>query len=302
MRRRIRWGPLVLVGLVLLHAVAAVAVAASEADDRPAGLIAVAVVVGVAAFLVLVGPALALRARAAAEAATPPELAEPPSDLPPALVALLVGHRGRGRRAAVAATVLQLAERGQLRIDPLDAERFELTVVPDARGELPFEWYVLQNLRGGASEAQGRTVTGPPLWRPEMWRRPRLGTFERDVLQVAANRQLLTPVASAAVLFVLPMALAACMLALESGQAVAVLSWGFGPGAFVGLFAGVVLGHRRTPAGELEAARWLAHGRWLRRTANLDDVGVPAFLVWGHHLTNGVATGVAGTAADALSP
>lgn len=288
--------------LVLAHIAAALAVGVAEAGDHPTGLVAVLGVLAVAALLLLAGPVAALRTRAAAAAATPEELAEPPSDLPAALVALLVGHRGRGRRSAVAATVLQLAERGQLRIDGFDAERFELTVVPNARGELPFEWYVLQNLRGGASEAQGRTLEGPPLWGEGMWRRPRLGTFERDVIQVAANRAFLTPAASAAVLFVLPMALATCMLAINSGAAVAVLSWGYGPGAFIGLFAAVALGQRRTRAGEQEAARWLAHARWLRRTANLDDVGVPAFTVWGHHLTIAVATGVAPRVAAALAP
>lgn len=303
MTRRVRWGALVLLALTGLHAVLALAAAVAGRDDEGTGaLVAVLVVLATSGALLAVGPVTAVRRRVAALAATPDELAEPPNDRHPALVALLVGARGPGFRSAVAATVLRLVERGQLRLEGLDAERFRLSVVPDARGEVPVEWYVLQNLLGGASRRQGRTLQGPPLWDDGMWRRPRLGTFERDVEQLAANERLLAPALSPFVLFFAPMALGACMLGLGSGLAVGVLTWGFGVGPFVGLGASSLFGRRRTATGEVEAARWLAHARWLRRTANLDDLGVPAFQVWGEHLTLAVATGVAPRAARALSP
>lgn len=303
MTRRVRWGALGLLVLTGLHAALALAAAlAGRAEAGAGGLIAVLVVLAVGGALLAVGPSTAARRRVAALAATPDELPEPPNDRHPALVALLIGARGPGFRSAVAATVLRLVERRQLALEGLDAERFRLTVVPDARGEVPVEWYVLQNLLGGAARHQGRTLAGPPLWDDGMWRRPRLGTFERDVKQLAANERLLAPALSPLVLLFAPMALGACMLWLESGLAVGVLAWGFGMGPFVGLGASSLFGLRRTAAGEVEAARWLAHARWLRRTANLDDLGVPAFQVWGGHLTLAVATGVAPRAARALSP
>lgn len=302
MTRRVRWGGLALLALVAVHAALALGAAVAEADDHPTGLVAVVAVLAVSGALIAVGPAAAARRRVAALAATPDELAEPPNDRHPALVALVVGARGPGFRSAVAATVLRLLERGQLELEALDARAFRLTVVPGARGEVPVEWYVLQNLLGGASREQGRTRTGPPLWEEGAWRRPRLGTFERDVKQLAANERLLAPALSPFVLALAPLALAGAMLAVGSPLAIGVLTWGFSAGPVIGLLASATFGYRRTADGEVEAARWLAHARWLRRTANLDDLGVPAFQVWGRHLTLAVATGVAPEAARALSP
>jgi hypothetical protein len=277
-------------------------VAVDGADEHAAGATGVGVVVVVGAVTLAWRPMRAAGSRAAAAVATPDELREPPSDQHPAVVALLVHGRAAGLRMAVAATVLALVEQRQLRLEPLDAQRFELSVVPLARGRVPIEWYVIQALRGGASREQGRTLTGPPLFREEMWRAPRLGTFERDLRQMATNSKLLAPVLSGVVLFVVPIALGACLVGFDSVAAVAVRTWGFSFGPVVGIVASALLGVHRTAVGELESARWEAHGRWLERNANFDDLGVPAFQVWGEHLTLAVATGVAPRAASALSP
>lgn len=302
MTRKMRWGAYALLVLFLAHVLAVVGVAVAERDEHPGQLVATAIVVAVFVALLVARPLRVFGSRVVAAASTPEELPEPPSGRHPAIVALLVADRMPGLRLAVAATVLRLLEREQLRLDALDAERFELTVEPMARGEEPVEWYVIQNLRGGASREQGRTVDGPPLWRSEMWRSPRLGTFERDLRRMAMNAKLLAPVLSGLVLFVLPLALGVCLVTSGSGAAIGVRTWGFSIGPIIGMGAASLLGTRRTAAGAAEAARWEAHGRWLERSANLDDVGVPAFLVWGGHLTNAVATGVAMRAARALAP
>jgi hypothetical protein len=297
-----RWAARGLLVLFVVHVAAAVAVAVDGADEHAAGATGVGVVVVVGGVTLAWRPIRAAGSRAAAAVATPDELREPPSDQHPAVVALLVHGRTAGLRMAVAATVLALVERRQLRLEPLDAQRFELSVVPLARGGVPIEWYVLQALRGGASREQGRTLTGPPLFREEMWRAPRLGTFERDLRQMATNSKLLAPVLSGVVLFVVPIALGACLVGFDSVAAVAVRTWGFSFGPVVGIVASALLGVHRTAAGEVESARWEAHGRWLARNANFDDLDVPAITIWGEHLTRAVATGVAPRAARALSP
>lgn len=303
MTERWRWVARVLLLLWGVHVAAAIAVAVDGADDHPVGSTGVLAVVGVAAVLLAWVPARAAATRARAGLATPEELREAPSDQHPAVVALLCHDRADGLRMAVAATVLALVERRQLRLEPLDARRFELTVIPLARGESPIEWYVIQTLRGGASREQGRTVDGPPLFRASMWRRrPNLATFERDLHQLATNSGLLAPVLSRAVLFGAPVAIGACLVGFDHVAAVVVRTWGFSGGPIVGIIAAALLGVHRTAAGEAEAARWRAHGRWLERNANLADVGVPAITVWGEHLTRAVATGVAPDVAEALSP
>ena len=88
----------------------------------------------------------------------------PPSDLEPALVAVVVGDAGPGERSAVAATLLGLAHRGVIRIDGIDSERYTLTIPPGARGATTFEEAALSELRPQGMVTATATLTGPPLW------------------------------------------------------------------------------------------------------------------------------------------
>jgi hypothetical protein len=290
------WLPVVAVYGILV----AMPVVAWRAGDEAINASLLTIGIVIAAVALLARPLTTARARAAAARATPEELSHWPDDLHPAVVGLLVRGRGRGERSMVAATVLELAHREQLAIDGLDAVNFTVTVPPAARGHVPFEFYVIQNLRFGAGPDETVTLQGPPLWGEGQWNSPSMSSFRRDVLQLAKNLKLQAGGAAGGVALLAIVAMGFVGLRTDPVRWMAMVVL-FGGWVVTGI-AGFVIAEGLSPAGERARAKWLAYARWLRSNAELDDVDVPGFLVWGRHLVYGTILGCCPRVAAALSP
>jgi hypothetical protein len=123
------------------------------------------------------------RARRQPISEVPAELAEPPSDHDPALVAVLVGE-GRPSRRAVAGTLLALADRGVVDIEEY-GDKLVVRVRPNAQPGNERERLVLDGLR--QNEESG-DVVGPPIWKHRVpwWR-----AFARDARKQTLEAGLL---------------------------------------------------------------------------------------------------------------
>ncbi len=118
-------------------------------------------------FALLLGWLVPRWRRAAVEPAgategVPEEITEPPSELPPAVVGMLVGLIGSGDRSVVAGTLLGLAARREVRIDGIDAERFTLRIPASTVGVDEFERLLLSALRPQGQAAAEVTSPGRP--------------------------------------------------------------------------------------------------------------------------------------------
>ncbi len=221
----------------------------------------------------------------------------PPSDLEPALVAVVVGDAGPGERSAVAATLLGLAHRGVIRIDGIDSERYTLTIPPGARGATTFEEAALSELRPQGMVTATATLTGPPLWGGSGRSIGR--TLTRVAVKEAKSARLLRVTLTAWVL--IPASLAMGIVALIASAGSSWLAWVV---TFVGpvlaLVATVLTGTNLTARGRAERERWLEYGDWLRTNSQLHTVGAPGVATWGEPLVYAAVLGAAPKAADAL--
>ena len=212
------------------------------------------------------------RGRDPSVGAVPSELDEPPSDLSPALVGVVVDERADVHD--VVATVLDLAARGALRITesaeqtPVGIRRdFQLVLADRAVATHDFERLVLDSLFHGDEVVRLSQVgdwfgsSVPQLQRSLHAAAHREGLFTGDPEVVRRRYQrlgsLLTGVAVA-------LGFVACSLA---GEYTDVAGWPFIGLLVVGMVLRFASGSmpRRTAAGTLEAARWRAYGRHLAR-------------------------------------
>lgn len=221
----------------------------------------------------------------------------PPSALEPALVAAVVGDAGRGKRSAVAATLLSLAHRGVLRIEGVDSERYTLTIPPGARGSTPFEEAVLAELRPQGQVSSTATLTGPPLWgatAPAVARR-----LTRLAAKQARKARLIRVTLAAGVL--IPASLAMGIVALIASGGSSWLAWLVAfAGPVLALVATLLTGTNLTAKGRAERERWLEYGDWLRANSQLHEVGAPGVATWGEPLVYATVLGAAPKAAEAL--
>jgi hypothetical protein len=241
--------------------------------------------------------AVAARSRRDLEAGIPTRLTEPPGIEDPGVVTLLAGDGRRLSRRAIAATILDLADRGVVALDGTTSERFVLRVSEDAKGEHHGETLVLDALRARAVD---RKVVGPPIWEAdrqarELWRRYKRDVFKRarqtDVIVRLTDRSGLL---GGGVLAWILASIAAAVIGFE------VLVWFVL--AIVAIGASSFTRPYLTDEGWLAMRYWQAYATYVREQGNLRDVGAPAVHVWGHYLVNGVALGEAPAAARALAP
>ncbi|MBA2325645.1 MAG: DUF2207 domain-containing protein [Actinobacteria bacterium] len=224
----------------------------------------------------------------------PGELAEPPSDHDPAVVAVLHGE-GKPGRTAVAGTVLDLAHRNQLEVEEY-GDRLVVRVREHAEGATEGEKLVIGGLRENA-EPNG-DVVGPPVFQDKArwWR-----AFRRDARQRATVAGLAQPVIPYIGL-TLVLIFTAVGLSLMLFDHILV---------FIGLilFAngfphlmGLASGYRLTLAGNELRARWEAFARYLEAQGSVRAVGPAAVAIWGPNLAYGVVLGQAPRAARPLMP
>ncbi len=235
-------------------------------------------VFGAAALLVPIGGFLLValiwytRGKDPAIGAVPRELEEPPSELAPALVGVVVDERADVHD--VVATMLDLASRGAISIREVAVETmfgnrrdFEIELVNRDLASAGFEQRVLDSLFLNGSPARlsemgnwfGRTV-------PEL----QTALYESALQEglFAANpettRRRFRRLGTVLMLVSVVGGFVACS---ALGDASGVVGWPFIAllvvGAAVRFTAGTM--PRRTAAGALEAARWQAYARYLRR-------------------------------------
>jgi hypothetical protein len=237
--------------------------------------------------IVLLGAA---RVRRRAGHGVPDELSDPPSDLAPAAVALLHAEGTDIGAAAVAATILDLHQRGALLIEGLSGERYTVRVVGSSgrAGEASL-------LR--AIAAAGAPVTGPPLpiaANGDWWR-----SMRRDVVAISRDAGLLRRRYPSGLFISAVIALALTTLPLYARSPETIVA---------GIVVATILaaipfvgGYVLTGPGHRERARWEAYRRHLAG-GDLADVGAPGVIIWGTSLVYAAALGVATTAVADLSP
>jgi hypothetical protein len=227
----------------------------------------------------------AVRRRATRD--VPDELPDAPSDLAPAVVALLHADAKNIGAGAIAATILDLVQRRALTIEGISGERYKLAVTGSA--SRPGEAAVLAAL-GPAP------VEGPPLpisRQGEWWR-----MLRRDVVTIAREAGLLRRRYPSGLFLSAVVALAITTIplyarspeALVAGLVVASIL------AAIPFVGGFVL----TGAGHRERARWEAYRRHLA-AADLADVPAPGVIVWESALVYAAALGLATTATEDLT-
>jgi hypothetical protein len=269
--------------------------------------------VALVAWLLLLGLlAVVTRARRPDPA---PEAMDLPGDEPPAVVCMLADGWDVGREA-VPATLLDLAARKFVAIEPAGLDRFVVRLRKVAAGDLtPYEEQVLDHVRRLAS-SDGTIpcealTTGPEEDSKNWWK-----NFEAAVVRDARDRGLSRPRWSRWMLIALGVvALAPAMLA--AGALIAMppqenaSSEDDNPiGAFIGLTALVwvplmgiprsMRADRDTPAGREVAARWYGLREHLEGSGGFEDAPPASVVIWDRHLAYGAALGVAPGAVRAL--
>ncbi len=197
-----------------------------------------------------------------------------PSDRPPALVAFLLGKGSLGG-AVLTATLLDLARRGWLQIEPKEelygklwkrkrvVYRFVRRPVPEADSIRPWEEELLRFLFEEIGRGEGR-VTDRQIKKASRKVRRWYQKWQKQLSQLAREEH-----------FFEPSSLKARNKAIVLSVVLTLLGVG---GLFVSGWPGVIpivvgslllipafLLPRRNPEAELEAQRWLALGRYLRK-------------------------------------
>jgi hypothetical protein len=222
----------------------------------------------------------------------------PPVDIsgeePPAVTSLLVNDF-EVTRAAVPATVLDLAARGVIAIDHVGPDHDVIRLEGSAPGALrPYEAAVLDVLR---SRAQYGVVpvpalgTGPRQHALGWWR-----SFRLAVIRDTGSRGLSRDLWDARTLSVLT------LLGMLPAPFVALAASDVRAGLAAALLAFVATGwlratHRQrpTPAGLVAASRWLGVRRMLEGAATIEDVPPSGVVVWERRLAYATAMGLART-------
>lgn len=234
------------------------------------------------------------RERRAAAVDVPRELAEPPSNDDPAVVAVVLGS-GKLSGRAIAATMLGLAEQRVIDIQE-HGDKVVVDIPTGATGATSTDEVVLGALRQRA-DANG-DVVGPPIWPDEIdwWRE-----YARDARARATSAGFLESRIPLVGLMLVSI-FTATALAL-------VFFW------YIAAFVGFVLlanglphliakasGFRLSSAGITSRAQWIAFGRYIHAHKSLRDVGPAGVSVWGPNLVYGVLVGEGDKAARALAP
>lgn len=240
------------------------------------------------------------RARRRLEKTFPKYLAEPPDDLPPAIVDVIDADAKRVEAEAVAGTLLDLAHRRVVGIDGYADGRFVVRVpAPPWRAAASLaasEQVLLEALRAEHPDGE---VAGPPTWKPgkpSWW-----GHYRREVLKEATDRGLVAR--RFRFLFVGPFVagiVCATWPFWLSSQVwlVPVISVALGLITIVPLKGGFTTTH----AGFVAACRWRAFGRYVRDHGELADLNPAAVAVWGPYLAQAAVLGLAPRAAADLAP
>jgi hypothetical protein len=227
-----------------------------------------------------------------AERGVPEEISDPPSDLQPALVSLLVANGKDIGNEAIAATILDLGHRGAIHIEGITSQRYTMKVVGSSqrRGEAA----LLAALAAAAN--QDRLVLGPPLpisREADWWK-----WLRQDVVASARQSNLLRRRYPSGLFLSAVVALAITTLPLYARSPETIVG-----GVVVATILAAlpfVGGYVLTGAGHRERVQWEAYCRHLK-AADLEDVPVPGIVVWENGLVYGAALGVATTAIGDLS-
>jgi len=299
------WGAalaLTLVGAVMvvvgLTVVGRIGAPTNEAGALPGWVVPLVVIPTWGVIAVVALRRMRARRGVIADAAVPDVLTEPPSDLDPAVVGVVVG-RGRATARAVAATTLGLAARRRITIHEVGDR---VVVTPDATPAdatplAPTDTIVLQALGARADAASGDTV-GPPLWPADddWWH-----AYARD----ARDRAIAAGFVESRIPLV-----AVILVCVLTATAMAIAIFWYTV-AFVGLILmanGIphllvrASGYRLSRAGLVERARWVAFGRSLRERGGLAAAGPASVAVWGPYLVYGVLMGAGSPAIAVLTP
>ncbi len=279
------------------------AVADRRAEERRVDLVArgywALVAIEIAAPLAITGARLgrSARKRLAAREGVPEYLHEPPSEDPPAVVALIANGGHDIGPEAVGATVLDLAHRGALRLDAGGDDSYVIHVerddAPPKAG--PTGEVVLGALRAKAK--RGRELHGPPLGLGDG---PWVRAFRRATLQQAKAAGLLQRRIPSGVFIVSVVALFVTTFPLFARSAAA----GFGGFLVSAVLAALpfVGGYVLSPKGERARAEWDAFARWVRDNSEIASAPPAAVTVWGPFLSYGAAVGGAEAAVRGLRP
>lgn len=229
---------------------------------------------------------------------------------PPALVNLLCSGF-KVTTEAVPATLLDLAARRHVDIDPFGPDRHVLRVRSKPAGDLaPYEAQVLSHLRGlavdGIVPAEALT-TGPADASAGWWRR-----FRKAVVAEAQRRGLCQKRWPGRVVGALWAAgLVPGLLYLagtrfrdpEEVRTTPLLAAVLAGLLLLGFVAVSLLGstsQRDTPAGLAAASRWLGLRAYLASSGTFPDLPPSAVVLWERHLAYAAALGVAPAAVRAL--
>lgn len=226
-----------------------------------------------------------------------------PGDESPALVNLLT-NGFQMTRAAVPATLLDLAARGHVAIQHIAGDDFVLRLDDGGEDDLVtgYEAQVLDHVQSLAhnGEVPGAALTtGPPDHAEAWWKR-----FRKQVVAEARGRKLSRPrwgrgLRGALVLAALiPSYLAARGVFGRTGdEAWAVTVWmGIGLSAPLSLLRK----ERDTPAGRAQAGKWLAVRRFLADDPAFCEQPPGGVNIWDRYLAYGAAMGVARGAVKAM--
>ncbi len=235
-------------------------------------------------------------------------------DEPPAISNLLV-HRWKLTRAAMPATLLDLAARRLLGIDMLDRDHFVMRVRArdgdadnlNAYERQIFDW-VKSRATGGSAPFEALDL-GEAGQAQSFWKR-----FQKNVISDARKRGLVRSRWSRNDWVVIGALLAISfgLLALAFGQAgigqgaddpvtrgdwliYAGLGW-FGVMAVITRFQDL----RDTPKGQEVCARWLGVRNALRKSTAFDEAPPSHVIIWERNLSHAVAMGLAHEAAKQL--
>jgi len=237
---------------------------------------------------------------------------------PPAVVNMLV-NRWCVTRAAVPATLVDLAARGVVGLEEVSSEEFVVRLKPHHENEplTPYEQQVLDVVKaratGGSAPVQALD-TGDTMSATAWWKRF-AKAVERDTRQRGLSQNRWNrldwivlggglAVALALVAFAFGLAhLGEGVTNHNNGEKTGQWNW-FAVALFIWIFGLVALASLRsirdTRAGRAACARWLGVRKFLRHDGTFGDATPAAVTIWGRNLSYGVALGVARATATAL--
>jgi Predicted membrane protein (DUF2207) len=269
-----------------------------------------AIVALVAYFVILAMLAISTRPRVPAPG---PPVMDVPGTEPPAVAAFLV-NGWKVPRAAVPATLIDLAARHLLTIDEVGPDDFNVRV---RNTQLPsltaYERRVYDHVRGLA-DARGvvpcRALTTGPSDKSRAW----WNGFRKEVRTDARRRGLSRnrwrgwESAVLALTAAIPATLGFVSLAIALDETTSKGSKNDSGWLYVPIIVWFVLiaipralrADRETPRGSEVAARWMGLARYLRDDAMFADYPVAAVAIWERYLSYGAAFGIAHAALRAL--